>query len=176
MSRYFSVLTGAGPDGALVYSLTSVHKSKFGRLAYYARAAKLFATRRFHTFEVEYTEAASGRVVTLSAVSAMAVRVDDLGGIFTGLTSREARLEDKSIQLLLLAAPAWLSLPCWFVSGWLGIHRLNGFLRRIEVTSYSCRPAIGAASHVEADGEWLGRLPVEVSLIPDALYILAPRN
>src|SRR5208282_3007550 len=33
--RYFAVMAGAGPDGALVYELHSAEKSRWGRLAYY---------------------------------------------------------------------------------------------------------------------------------------------
>ncbi len=58
-ARYFTVMAGAGPDGALVYSLATAQKSNFGRLAYYLRAARLYATRRFDPFAVEFADAAS---------------------------------------------------------------------------------------------------------------------
>jgi diacylglycerol kinase family enzyme len=37
--RYFTVMAGAGPDGALVYDLLASRKSSLGRLAYYLHAA-----------------------------------------------------------------------------------------------------------------------------------------
>jgi len=49
-ARYFMVMAGAGPDGALVYDTLSSRKSRMGRLAYYIHAARLFLTRRFPAF------------------------------------------------------------------------------------------------------------------------------
>ena len=51
--RYFAVMAGAGPDGALVYDMLATQKSSLGRFAYYVQAARLFITQRFRPFEVE---------------------------------------------------------------------------------------------------------------------------
>ncbi|HXR40407.1 MAG TPA: diacylglycerol kinase family protein [Terracidiphilus sp.] len=174
--RYFAAMAGAGPDGALVYDAHGAHKSQLGRMAYYSRAACLFVTRRFDPFEVEYTEAASGATVVERAVSVMAVRVDNLGGLFSGLTDRRAGIWDTQMQLLILSPPAWLSLPLWFISGWLGLNSRNGFLRSVAATGFSCRPSTAAAPHFQADGEWLGRIPMQASLVQDGLRILMPRE
>jgi diacylglycerol kinase family enzyme len=79
--RYFTVMAGAGPDGALVYNLLTSQKSSLGRMAYYIHAARLFATRGFHPFDIEFTRAASGTTTIERAVSAMATRVDEQPGI-----------------------------------------------------------------------------------------------
>jgi len=174
--RYFAVMAGAGPDGALVYNLLTSQKSNLGRLAYYIHAARLFATRRFHPFEVEFTRVKSNVTETRPAVSVMAVRVDDLGGLFGHLTGCHASIHDAHLQLLIVHPPAALSLPLWFVSGWLSLHRLNPFLSVVDVTSVSCRPSSGPAPHFQADGEWLGRIPMQVSLVPNALRVLLPQE
>jgi diacylglycerol kinase family enzyme len=174
--RYFTVMAGAGPDGALVYDLRAVHKSRLGRMAYYLRAARLFAMRRFAPFEVEYTETASGNPITQRAVSVMAVRVDNLGGLFSRLTGRGAGIQDTDLQLLVLSPPARFSLPLWFLSGWLGINSRNGLLRSVKASSFSCRPLSLPCPHFEADGEWLGHIPVLVSLVQNAARILVPRG
>jgi YegS/Rv2252/BmrU family lipid kinase len=173
-ARYFAVMAGAGPDGALVYSLLSARKSSLGRLAYYLHAARLFATSRFRAFEVEYTDAATGNAHTRKAASAMAVRVNDLGGLFSQLTDRQATIQDAHLRLLILSPPAALSLTLWFVFGWLDLHRLNPFLRFADVTAFSCRPCSGPAPQFQADGEWLGRIPMRVSIVPNALRLLLP--
>jgi YegS/Rv2252/BmrU family lipid kinase len=172
--RYFAVMAGAGPDGALVYKLLANDKAKLGRMAYFLHAARLFATRRFDAFEVEYVEAESGAIVTTHAVSVMAVRVRSLGGLFNKLVSRSAGIHDADLQLIVLSPPALFSLPLWFISGWLHLHGLNHFLRSVKVTSFSCRPLPGAAPHFQADGEWLGRIPIEVSIVNNAVRILVP--
>ncbi|MGD0859957.1 MAG: diacylglycerol kinase family protein [Terracidiphilus sp.] len=175
-TRYFALMAGAGPDGALVYSLLSASKSRLGRLAYYLHAARLFATSRFRAFEIEYTDAATGEANTRRAVGAMAVRVNDLGGLFSKLAGRHATIQDPNLRLLVLSPPAALSLPLWFVSGWLNLHRLNPFLRFADVSAFSCRPGSGPAPHFQADGEWLGRIPMRVSMVPNALRLLRPRR
>jgi diacylglycerol kinase (ATP) len=174
--KYFIVMAGAGPDGALVYKMLATHKSTFGRLTYYMRAAKLFATRCFHAFELEYTEAESGKLVSRRVVSAMAVRVGDLGGLFSRLFASDARVQDEQLQLFMLGPPAWLSLPLWFSLGWLRLHRFNCFLHAAAVARFSCRPLSEPPPHIQADGEWLGRIPFEVSLVPNALRILMPKT
>ena len=173
-TRYFAVMAGAGPDGALVYNLMAKDKAGLGRMAYYLRAARLFATRRFKPFEVQYIEAESGAMVTSRAVSVMAVRVGSLGGLFNRLVDRSADILDTNLQLVVLSPPALSSLPLWFISGWLHLHGLNRFLRSVKVTSFSCRPLPGAAPHFQADGEWLGRIPVDVSIIQDGVRLLIP--
>jgi len=172
--RYFAAMAGAGPDGALVYNLLATDKASLGRVAYYLRAARLFATRRFEAFEVDYVEAESGAVVSTRAASVMTVRVGSLGGLFNNLVGCPADILDADLRLIMLSPPALFSLPFWFVSGWLHLHGFNRFLRSTQVKRFSCRPLSGAAPHFQADGEWLGRIPVDVSIVQDGVRILIP--
>ena len=128
----------------------------------------------FHPFEVEYTAAASGATGTRRAVSVMAVRVDSLGGLFSKLAGRQATVHDPHLRLLILCPPAVLSLPLWFISGWLNLHGLNRLLSFVDVTGFSCRPSSGPAPHFQADGEWLGHIPMQASLIPNAFRLHLP--
>ena len=172
--RYFAVMAGAGSDGALVYNLPATDKASLGRVAYYLHATKLYATRRFEAFEVEYIEAETGATFIRRAVSAMAVRGGSLGGLFDKLAGHAANIHDAYLQLILLSPPAFLSLPLWFISSWFHVHGFNKFLRSVKVTRFTCRPLRGAAPHFQADGEWLGRIPIEVSVIQDGVRILIP--
>ena len=175
-SRYFTVMAGVGPDGALVYRLLAAHKSNLGRLAYSLHAARLFATRRFPPFEIEYLDAETGKICTQKAVSAMAVRVNNLGGVFSRLSGRGASIHDAHLRLLILRPPAALALPLWFATGWLGLSRLNPYLSFVNATTFSCRTLSGPAPHCEADGEWLSRIPMQVSIVPNALRLLVPEQ
>jgi diacylglycerol kinase (ATP) len=172
--RYFTVMAGAGPDGMLVYKLLAGHKQSLGRMVYYLHAARLFATRRFYPFEVMYTDAATGADFTRRAVSVMAVRVGSLGGLFNRLAVNSAGVEDAHLELLIVSPPAWLSLPLWFVLGWSNLHALNRFLRFVKVSEFSCRALSGTAVHFQADGEWLGRIPMRGSVVENALRVLMP--
>lgn len=172
--RYFTVMAGAGPDGALAYSLLTAHKSSLGRLAYYMRAARLFATRSFRPFEVEFTRTASSLAQTQQAVSVIATRVHNLGGLFSRLTHGQASVHGDRLHLHILRGPALLSLPLWFVLGWLNLNRVNPFLTFAGVTGFACRPSNYPAAHFQADGECLGRIPMQVSIVSNALRILLP--
>ena len=72
--------------------------------------------------------------------------------------------------------PRSFRLPLWFLSGWLGLRRLNPFLRCVEVDSFSCSSVRGLAPDSQVDGEWLGQLPMQVSVVPNALRILLPQH
>lgn len=170
-SRYFLVMAGAGPDGALVYNLLSTRKHSLGRLIYYLRAARLFSTHHFSSFAVTHTLA--GVPSTQPAVSAMAVRVGDLGGLFSPLI-RGASLEHPHLTLSLTSPPAHLSLPAWFALSWARLHRFNPYARTLRADTFHCAAGLSARVHVQADGEPLGTTPMTVTLIPDALRLLLP--
>jgi len=173
--RHFAVMAGAGPDGALAFEVQSEGKQQLGRLAYAIHAARIFLTRRQPRFAVEFTEL-DGATRRLEVVSVMAARVDCLGGVFTGLVERGSPMDRESLRLALLRPPGLFSLPLWFLTGWLGLRRLNPFLVEARVRELVCRPLKSSNVHCEADGEWLGRIPMRVSVIREALTVLAPRR
>jgi len=172
--RYFVLMAGAGPDGALAREVDSRHKSNWGRLVYYLHAARLFATRSFAAFEVEFKPLGSETVESFEAVEAMAVRADSLGGLFGKLVVKGTSVHDAAMKLYILRPPALVSLPLWFLSGWLNLHRWNPLLKIVEADWFVCRPSGSLLPQIQADGEWLGSLPMEVSIVPDALQILLP--
>jgi len=165
--RYFLVMAGAGPDGALVYKTLAQSKQFLGRLSYYLQAAWLFLSKRFSAFTLSTSSASQ------SAVSAMCIRVSDLGGLFSPLL-RGASLEDSHLLLGIAKAPATLSLPAWFAMSWARLHRFNRYAETIQVESFACSEGHSGDVHVQADGEWLGRTPMSVQLVPDAIRLLMP--
>ena len=172
-SRYFLVMAGAGPDGALVYNLLSSSKHSLGRLIYYLRAARLFSTHHFSSFDVTHTLADTS--TTQQAISAMSVRVADLGGLFSPLI-RGSSIEHPHLTLSLLSAPARLSLPAWFALSWTRLHRFNRYAQTLAADTYTCTAGHTARVQVQADGESLGTTPMTVTLLPNALRLLLPTN
>ena len=166
-SRYFLTMAGAGPDGALVYNMLATGKQRLGRLTYYIRSASLFLQNRFSPVTV------TTPTETTHAISAMAVRVADLGGLFSPLV-RGASIDDPQLQLTTLAAPAHLSLPAWFALSWARLHRRNPYVRIHHVDTFHCSAGHTHAVQVQADGEHLGQTPMTVTLIPSALRLLTP--
>ena len=168
-SRFFAVMAGAGPDGMLVYNMLAAGKQRLGRSSYYLRAARLFAATRFSSFEITTTVAGKSR--TQHAVSVMALRVGDLGGLFSPL-ARGAAPDDKHLQLVVTSPPASLSLPAWFATSWARLQRWNPYSSRLLVDSFACSAGVDRPVHVQADGECLGYSPMHVELVPNALRLL----
>jgi len=174
-SRYFAVMAGCGPDGTLVHELSqpgsSGLKARFGRTAYYAHAARLFWTRRWPSFQVEYRDRSTHQWASENAVAVMASRIPDLGGWFSGLTSA-SRLEEPWLRVQILRAPAQLALPAWVLSGRLGSP--NPWLRTVEVDEIRCTPLSSRPVYAQADAEPLGPLPMTLRIVPNALSLLMP--
>jgi diacylglycerol kinase family enzyme len=160
-------MAGAGPDGALVYKMLATNKHSLGRAMYYLRAASLFCRTRFAPFPVTCGD------TTNHAVSAMAIRVGDLGGLFSPLI-RGASLEHPHFTLALALPPASLSLPAWFAMSWTRTHRFNPYISTLSVEAFHCGAGASQPVQVQADGEWLGQTPMTVTLIPYALRLMMP--
>lgn len=172
--RYFTVMAGAGPDGALVYSLLASQKSAMGRVAYYAHAARLFATKTFQPFRVAYRVAGSALWEEEIAVSVMSARIGDLGGAFGRLT-RGSSIHATSLRLVLVRPPGGIALPSWFVFAQLGFERFNPWLRTLDVDEFRCESLHeGDAIHAQADGEWIGWLPISVCRLAKGVSLLMP--
>ncbi len=103
----------------------------------------------------------------------MAIRIADLGGIFSPLV-RGASPTDETLQLTVTEPPHHLTLPAWFATSWTRMHRWNPYTVHLRATSFSCRPFGDDRVHVQADGEWIGTLPMQVELVPNALRLLMP--
>ena len=179
--RWFVVMAGCGPDGALVHALTGEaaarFKARFGRSAYYLQAARLFLTRRWPAFTVEYRMARAmagagsdaGEWTTTRAAAVMASRVPDLGGVFSGLTPR-AGLLATGLEVYLLRGPAHLAFAAWFTLSRLGLP--NPWLEAVEVEEVRCSGE--GLVYAQADAEPLGGLPVAMRVVPGALCLLMP--
>lgn len=172
-SRYFAVMAGAGPDGVLVYRMLASGKRRFGRWIYYVRAARLFLASPFPEFHLAATQA-DGTAIHDDAISAMAIRVGDLGGVFSPLI-RGADPSDDTLRLTITQPPHRLTLPAWFAASWTRTHRWNPYTQHLRVTEFSCG-AGGERVHVQADGEWIGTTPMRVELVPNALRLLMPTS
>jgi diacylglycerol kinase family enzyme len=174
LSRYFAVMAGAGPDGMLVYRMLATDKQRLGRAMYYARAARLFLSQRFGPFQVNASLDGGGSL-DLAAVSVMAVRIGDLGGLFSPLV-RGASPSDETLQLTLTEPPSHLALPAWFATSWMRTQHWNPWTQHLRVSSFRCTAANADRVHVQADGEWIGTAPMHVGLVPNALRLLMPAS
>jgi diacylglycerol kinase family enzyme len=173
-TRWFTVMAGAGPDGILVQEMKLATKARVGRSAYYTEAARLFLTRRFPQFRVEYKLQGSNIWESRLAVGMMASRIQNLGGLFSGLTSR-SRLHHPHLLVQLLASPAHLAFPAWMALGKAGLGKANPWLTTLEVEELRCLPLQEEQQvFAQVDGEAAGALPLHIQIVPSSLHLLMP--
>ena len=181
--RWFLIMAGAGPDGALVAQTSSsaarLAKSRLGRHAYTLQAARLFLTRRFAPFTVQYRSPGASTWQTSQAAAMLVSRIPDLGGIFRGLTPHSA-LDHPHLSVQLVRAPAHLGLAAWFGFSRLGLGRHNPWFQTVQAAELRCTelsessvlPAGSVAAQL--DGEAAGLLPLHLAVQQDAVRLLLP--
>jgi diacylglycerol kinase (ATP) len=173
-TRWFTVMAGAGPDGTLVREMKLASKASLGRGVYYTEAARLFLTRRFPQFRVEYRTVGSNTWQSRLVVGMMSSRISNLGGLFRGLT-RQSRLHHPHLLVQLLAAPAHLALPAWMALSKAGFEKANPWLTTLEVEELRCLPLEGERDvFAQVDGETVGAIPMSIEVVPSSLHLLMP--
>lgn len=178
-SRYFMVAAGTGVDAHLFYKLHTGTKQRLGMAAYYAKAWNLWMTHRMIRFQAEFMEAGSGQHRKASVTELMAVRIRNFGGVLRELAPGAA-LARNDLRLVLCHTNRRTAYLLYVARGLLGrgwkipgIELVNS--QRVGCDYLPERSADGKV-YVEADGELLGTLPVEMSIVPDALTVMVPED
>jgi diacylglycerol kinase (ATP) len=182
-SRFFIVAAGAGVDAHLFYKLHTGTKQRMGMAAYYAKAWHLWFSYPMSRFRVEFSETGSDQQRKADITELMAVRIQNFGGVLQELAPGASLDRDDVRIVFCRTARRWDYLL--YVTR--GLLRQNWKVSGIDLVSsqrVSCRylgdPSAGDAPqpkiYVEADGELAGTLPAEISVVLDALTLLAPRK
>ncbi len=175
-SRYFTVTVGIGVDAHLFYKLDPLAKRRFGMAAYCAKATRLWLTHKLENFSVEFPEESHTRRAEVSQL--LAVRIRDFGGVLRQLAPG-ASLDRDDLRLVLFNTRSRLSYLRYVLRGLFGTNWKVPGIELVHSTGVLCRNVAssnGTKSRifVEADGELLGTLPADVSMVPDAVTLLAP--
>jgi diacylglycerol kinase (ATP) len=182
LTRYFTVAVGVGVDAHLFYKLHAGLKQRMGMAAYYSTAWHLWFTHRMERFVV-----ASGDEPSQSTrddvTEMLAVRIRNFGGVLRELAPG-ASLDRNDLRLVKCRTSSRLSYLSYVARGFL---RASWDVRGVEL-DYSdkirCdyapqRQDISSKSrrvYVEADGELVGTLPAEITIVLDALTLLVPQG
>jgi diacylglycerol kinase (ATP) len=178
-SRYFVVTAGVGVDAHLFYKLHSGTKKRMGMSAYYAKAWNLWFSYPMTRFVAEHTPTGSDTSQKADVTELMAVRIRNFGGILQELAPG-ASLDRDDLRLVFCRTASRAAYLAYVTRGLLHLPWTIPGIYLSHSTRVSCRyPATSATPqqrkiYVEADGELLGTLPVEITVVPDALTILAP--
>lgn len=173
--RYFTVTLGIGADAHLFHELDASVKVRFGMLAYYLKASRLWLTLTFPSFVVEFSGSEKpSRTAELSEL--LAVRIRNFGGVLRELAPG-ASLDRADLRLVLFHTRSRIQYLRYILRGLLGARWAVSGIELVHSGSARCEAARGSEPvYVEADGELLGTLPAEIHMVPDALTILAPRD
>jgi YegS/Rv2252/BmrU family lipid kinase len=175
-SRYFVVAAGAGVDAHLFYKLHTGTKRRMGMAAYYAKAWHLWFSYPMTRFAVDFVESGSSQQRHAEVTELMAIRIRNFGGVLRELAPGASLDRDDMRVVFCRTASRW-SYLLYVTRGLLG---LNWKVRGIDLASsdrVSCQylpEKSGTKIYVETDGELVGTLPAEITVVPDSLTILAP--
>src|SRR4029077_9569071 len=179
-SRYFTVTVGVGADAHLFYKLDPAVKNRFGMAAYYAKATLLWLKLKLENLAVEILDEGGGPARQIEVSQLLAVRIREFGGILRELAPG-ASLERNDLRLVLFQTRSRLAYLRYILRGlfgarWevTGIDLLHGTRVKCHLLAVPGNSSKDSRIFVEADGELLGTLPAEISIVPDALTLLFP--
>jgi diacylglycerol kinase (ATP) len=200
-ARYFTVAAGIGVDAHLFYKLTTELKKRSGMAGYYLKAWQLWATHRMRRFEVEYANG-NGRTQHALLTELLAVRIRFFGNILRELVPG-ASLDRSDLQTVMCRTASRNAYIQYVAGALIGRQWNIDGIDLVSCSEVVCKlpgkrgaPSPGQDheyddhnhhhsknSHkdeaedrvyVEADGELLGRLPVRMTIVPDALSLVVP--
>ena len=163
--RYFLLMAGAGLDALIVYNIDTKLKAAMGKVAYWIGGFGQIG-RSLPEFHVR----TNGEEVRCSF--ALASRVKNYGGDLW--IARNASLYRNDFELVLFQGAQ--ALP--YVKYLLGV--ITGRLAKMEgvkvvhTESVEIEAASNPGIYVQVDGEFAGRLPAKLTMVPNALTLLVP--
>jgi diacylglycerol kinase (ATP) len=182
-TRFFIVAAGVGVDAHLFYKLNPDVKRRLGMAAYYGKAWHLWWTYPMVRFVAEYVETGSAESKQASLTELLGVRIRHFGGVLQELAPG-ASLDRDDLRLILCHTASRLAYLSYVTRALLrrkptvqGIelaHSSKVHCRYPEPSSSGAGPEIQSTVYVEADGELLGTLPAEITVVRDALTLLSP--
>jgi diacylglycerol kinase family enzyme len=175
--RYFIIAAGVGADAELMYRTAKGGKERWGIYAYFLEMARMALTRDFPMFEVQWLDGEGQRRKDLVALI-MALRARRFPGLLKRVRLGAELLRNDYCLMLFRTNQIWRFLSFFFslATGW------NWKVGRIDLefsTWFRCVPAgqperKTRTIYAEADGDSLGRLPVEVGIDERKFRVLMP--
>ena len=175
--RYFTVMAGVGPDALLVYSLSAEAKARWGVAAYVANSFWEYITYRHAPYDLNVTRV-DGTHEQISTAQVMAVRIHDFGGPLKKFAAG-ADLGRNDLRVIIFRGGVRLSYPAYLLSALFGLQVSIPGVELVDASEIICRAIPGREDrrvYCEADGECLWRLPVRISIRPNAFNLLMPQE
>lgn len=160
-SRFFLLMGGAGLDATIVADLHGPLKAKTGKLAYWVAGLSQIR-RRVGQLDVEIQEQ------TYRCGFALASRVRNYGGDLEIASGASLLSDDFEVVLFEGSSPLRYA---WYMLGVLvkRVQKMRG-----AHTIRTTRVELLGDAHIQVDGEYAGRLPASLEIVPDAITLLMP--
>jgi diacylglycerol kinase (ATP) len=164
VSRHFVLMAGIGLDAHIVYHVSGPLKSQAGKLAYWIAGGSVLGKR----LPQIRAEAGGKRYVCSFALLS---KVRNYGGDFE--IARDVSLFDNRFEAVLFEGGSAIRYVPYLVA--LMMRRLKGMRGVTVIRTNRMKLSSGDSRvYVQIDGEYAGRLPAKVEVVPDALTILLP--
>ena len=174
-SRYFTVAAGVGADALFISRLDPALKRRLGYLLYIIEGFRVWARHSFPLFEASFVESegSAQRVEEISEL--LAVRIRNFGGVLNNFIPG-ATLHHDGLRLVAFKTRSRFSYFRFLVGAMLGRTRASREIEVLDAVSVECRPHNAASPRIfaEADGEYLGELPIRIEIVPQAVTLLIP--
>jgi YegS/Rv2252/BmrU family lipid kinase len=164
-SHHFLLMTGVGFDAYVVSKIRPALKMRFGIAAFYLQTLQAMLSYGFPKFEVHLQEE------SLVATSCIISNSHSYGG---GLVlTPEADMCDGVLDILVLQEGSKVDYLRFLLSAWLGKPKQRPWVQLRRAPHVRVEGPRGP--WVQADGELIGTLPLEISLSTAAFPLIFPR-
>jgi len=157
-------------------------KQRMGMAAYYYKAWQLWFTHRMERFAVVCGHSNSEQISHRDVTEMLAVRIRNFGGVLRELAPG-ASLDRNDLRVVLCRTSNRLSYLMYVTRTLLGasfsvpgVELAHGDRVRCDYVSKLADAGPANRVYVEADGELVGMLPAEITIVPNALTLLAPKR
>lgn len=167
VSRHFLLMVGVGLDAHIVYHVSLPLKARTGKLSYWVAGWGMLG-RRLAEFQVDV--GGDRRACSFALVS----KVRNYGGDLE--IARDVSLFDDHFEVILFEGDS--ALPYLKYLAGVMLNRLHG-MKGVTISRSECVQFSAPRDeriYVQVDGEFLGPLPAQVSIVPDALTVLVPEE
>ncbi len=165
--RHFLAMAGIGLDARIVYGLNPGRKHRWGKMAYWIGGFSQLV-RKLEELDVEI------EVRTYRCSFALISKVRNYGGDLR--IARRVSLVDDQFEVVLFAGN-WATRYLKYLTG-VAVNRLDGMrgVTILRARQATLRAVSGDRVYMQIDGEYAGRLPGKVEIVPDALTLLTPAS
>jgi len=177
--RYFTVAAGVGIDAALFYKLNAQFKQRWGMAAYVGESIHQWLVQKFYPFRVEWFDPEGREKRSEVVTQLLAVRIANFGGVLKELAPGADLMRDD-FRLVLFKTSSRVRYLRFALGRMTGHDWPDPAIELIFAKQVSCLPHRTDSDrrypiiYSEADGELLGRMPVQISIKSNAFNLLMP--